>query len=122
MPTNRLLQRQREVANPYTGRKKGWNQVPPSDVLLPERQLAGTAMRGGEEENEEEGPDSLVPFPLLSGIALVGAQREGHARGRMGVGELREAMRELHSKASKLDFIADTCRTTQRLVLPPSSL
>ena len=103
MPTNRLLHRQREIANPYTGRKKGWNQVPPSDVLLPERQLAEAARSGGEEGSEDEGPDSLVPFPLLSGIALVVARQEGQTRGLMGVGELREAMRELHSKASKSD-------------------
>lgn len=92
-----LLHKQREVANPYTARKKGWNQVPPSDVLVPERAAAGLARV----EVEEDGPDSLVPFSLLSGIALEGNRRDSRPRGLMGIGELREAMKELHSKASK---------------------
>lgn len=91
-----LLHKQREVANPYTARKKGWNQVPPSDLLVPER-----AAGGGRGEVDEDGPDSLVPFSLLSGIVLEGNRRESRSRGAMSIGELREAMRELHSKASK---------------------
>ena len=86
-------------------RKKGWNQVSPSDVLLPERLSSGVSQRevGSEVLGEEEGPDVLVPFPLLSGIVLMGSRLGpgGKARGRLGIGELREAMRELHSKASK---------------------
>ena len=97
VPLSSLLHKQREVANPYTARKKGWNQVPPSDVLVPERAAGGP----GRGEVDEDGPDSLVPFSLLSGIALEGNRRESRSRGLMGIGELREAMRELHSKASK---------------------
>ena len=67
---------------------------------MPEQQSTAAGLAG--EGREEEGPDLLVPFPLLSGIALAGTRHEGQARGHLNVGELREAMRELHSKASKL--------------------
>ena len=89
----------RELANPYSAPKRGWNQVSPEDVLLPQQSSSGATR--GEGVGEEEGPDILVPFPLLSGIALSGTGRDGRGRGRMSLGELREAMRELHSKASK---------------------
>ena len=67
---------------------------------MPQQPSAGATPGDGVEE--EEGPDILVPFPLLSGIALSGMRpREVKGQGRMSIGELREAMRELHSKASK---------------------
>ena len=101
----RLLEKEREVANPYTVRKRGWNQVTPGDILLPQQPSIGfSSGRGVGPEIDEEGPDLLVPFSLLSGIALVSSawlQKDARGRGRMGVGELREAMKELHAKASK---------------------
>jgi hypothetical protein len=98
-----LLKREREPANPYSAPKRGWNQVLPGDVLLPQQPSAGATPGDGVEG--EEGPDILVPFPLLSGIALSGMRpREVKGQGRMSIGELREAMRELHSKASKSEI------------------
>ena len=93
----RLLEKEREVANPYPAARRGWNQVSPSDVLLPRQ-----PRESGADNDGEEGPDVLVPFPLLCGIALSGTRpRQVKGRGRMSIGELREAMKELHSKASK---------------------
>ena len=119
-PTCSLLQIQRESTNPYTVRKRGWNQVPPRDVLLPERLSLGLVRRmgGSEGVDEEEGPDLLVPFPLLSGIALAGGQLPGRlGRGRMGIGELREMMRELHAKASKSVTGLRNCSSCLTMIL-----
>ena len=88
----RLLQRQRKPINRHQTSKKGWNQVPPGDLLVPEQNV---------DRAVGEGPDSLVPFPLLNGIALFRSHPASKRSGHMDVLALREAMKELHSKASK---------------------
>lgn len=88
----RLLKRQRKPVNRHQTSKKGWNQVPPGDLLVPEQNV---------DRDVGEGADSLVPFPLLNGIALFRSPTELVRSGRVDVLALREAMKELHSRASK---------------------
>ena len=80
-----LILKQRESVPPFQSTKRGWNQASPDDVLV-----SSSGME-----------DAPIPmYPLHTAVAVSGERIDQQRTTRVLL--LREKMKELHKKASKL--------------------